>query len=557
MACPHVAGTAALVIASGEGDVRPCLQQTADDLGAPGKDNLYGYGLVDADEAAHSTGNQAPVADAGADQTALVDETVSFDGSGSYDPDGTIVSYEWDFDYDSTTFTVDASGVDLTNPSHIYDSEGPYTVALRVEDDDGDISSISTATLKVTAPDEQAPVIIDATGDIDGTTGEPVTVSATITDNVGVVSATVHYTPIDGTETTASMIEGASDVWSADVPVDSDKVGTITYYISAQDATPNTARDPTTGTYSITVADKDDPGPIPDLSATAVAGGNVELAWSSVTDNIGVVSYNIYRGSSEITNVTGLKHIATTSGTTYTDTSGTEGTTYYYAVTAVDAVGNEADASNSPSATPDATAPAISGVDSSDVTGTSATIIWTTAEASDSVVNYGATTPIMKSTESNLAMVTSHSVTLTGLAPKTLYYYEVQSTDAAGNTATDNNVGAYYTFTTTAPTNKMHIDSIDMTTTKYRDRGWYTSATATVTVVDSAGALVESATVVGQWSGLTSDTDSEATGSNGEVALYSDFVKSARGTFTFTVETVAKDGWTYEPSGNNENSIDA
>jgi PKD repeat protein len=283
MACPHVAGTAALVIASGEGDVRPCLQQTADDLGAPGKDNLYGYGLVDADEAAHSTGNQAPVADAGADQTALVDETVSFDGSGSYDPDGTIVSYEWDFDYDSTTFTVDASGVDLTNPSHIYDSEGPYTVALRVEDDDGDISSISTATLKVTAPDEQAPVIIDATGDIDGTTGEPVTVSATITDNVGVVSATVHYTPIDGTETTASMIEGASDVWSADVPVDSDKVGTITYYISAQDATPNTARDPTTGTYSITVADKDDPGPIPDLSATAVAGGNVELAWSSVT----------------------------------------------------------------------------------------------------------------------------------------------------------------------------------------------------------------------------------------------------------------------------------
>ena len=51
MACPHVAGTAALVIAAG-GDVRQCLQDTADDLGAAGKDNLYGYGLVDADEAA-------------------------------------------------------------------------------------------------------------------------------------------------------------------------------------------------------------------------------------------------------------------------------------------------------------------------------------------------------------------------------------------------------------------------------------------------------------------------------------------------------------------------
>jgi subtilisin len=54
-ASPHVAGTAALVIASGTTSntaVRQRLQTTADDLGATGRDNLYGYGLVDADEAA-------------------------------------------------------------------------------------------------------------------------------------------------------------------------------------------------------------------------------------------------------------------------------------------------------------------------------------------------------------------------------------------------------------------------------------------------------------------------------------------------------------------------
>ena len=50
MACPHVAGTAALVI--GEDNVRQRLQNTAEDLGATGKDNLYGYGLVDAFKAA-------------------------------------------------------------------------------------------------------------------------------------------------------------------------------------------------------------------------------------------------------------------------------------------------------------------------------------------------------------------------------------------------------------------------------------------------------------------------------------------------------------------------
>lgn len=55
MASPHVAGVAVLVIASGVTDpaqVRARLQGTADDLGSTGPDQLYGYGLVDAQEAA-------------------------------------------------------------------------------------------------------------------------------------------------------------------------------------------------------------------------------------------------------------------------------------------------------------------------------------------------------------------------------------------------------------------------------------------------------------------------------------------------------------------------
>lgn len=62
MACPHVAGTAALVMASGitgasagimsPGTVRTRLQETAEDLGAAGRDPLFGFGLVRADLAA-------------------------------------------------------------------------------------------------------------------------------------------------------------------------------------------------------------------------------------------------------------------------------------------------------------------------------------------------------------------------------------------------------------------------------------------------------------------------------------------------------------------------
>jgi serine protease len=52
MASPHVAGVAALIKAKhpdwGPQQIRDALINTAEDLGAPGKDNEYGYGLVDA-----------------------------------------------------------------------------------------------------------------------------------------------------------------------------------------------------------------------------------------------------------------------------------------------------------------------------------------------------------------------------------------------------------------------------------------------------------------------------------------------------------------------------
>ena len=70
MASPHVAGTAALVAASGIQDtsgngsiadeIRARLASTATDIGAPGRDSWYGWGLVDA-AAAAGTGSPPPV----------------------------------------------------------------------------------------------------------------------------------------------------------------------------------------------------------------------------------------------------------------------------------------------------------------------------------------------------------------------------------------------------------------------------------------------------------------------------------------------------------------
>ena len=88
--------------------------------------------------------NIPPIADAGYDQKVLVGETVQFDGSGSYNTDDTIVSYEWNFDDGSTD-----SGVIV---SHIYDVAGDYTVTLTITDDG--LTSSDTAEITVQAPAE-------------------------------------------------------------------------------------------------------------------------------------------------------------------------------------------------------------------------------------------------------------------------------------------------------------------------------------------------------------------------------------------------------------------
>jgi parallel beta-helix repeat protein len=90
--------------------------------------------------------------------------------------------------------------------------------------------------------------------------------------------------------------------------------------------------------------------------------------------------------------------------------------------------------------------PAISSITVSNITQSSATVTWTTAVSSDSVVEYG-TTPGYGLTASDAAMVTSHSITLSGLYPSTTYYYRVKSTD--GNNNTEISFGD--TFTTSSP----------------------------------------------------------------------------------------------------------
>jgi PKD repeat protein len=69
--------------------------------------------------------------------------TASFDGSTSYDPDGTVAQYAWNFG-DGTTGTGETA-------SHAYTAAGTYPVTLTVTDNDGATDSV-TNNVTVTAP---------------------------------------------------------------------------------------------------------------------------------------------------------------------------------------------------------------------------------------------------------------------------------------------------------------------------------------------------------------------------------------------------------------------
>jgi cyanophycinase len=104
------------------------------------RDSLGGTGTDTATITVTSGGNIAPTADAGPDQTVDDGQEVTFDGSGSYDADGTITSYEWTFG--------DGNGATGMIVTHTYASAGTYTATLTVTDNGG-LTDDDTAVITV------------------------------------------------------------------------------------------------------------------------------------------------------------------------------------------------------------------------------------------------------------------------------------------------------------------------------------------------------------------------------------------------------------------------
>ena len=231
--------------------------------------------VTDDDELANSTLVQlkirmlpgSPWADFTYSPTApLVAETVTFDASGSYDPDGTIVSYLWDF---GDSFT--GSGEVVT---HAYSVSGTHTVNLTVVDNDG---LIDTALKQITVYLDETPPVANAGPD--QTVNQYTLVSfdgSASSDNVGVVSYVWKFT--DGTLQT---LTGSNPTYNFTMP------GIFVVTLNVTDAAGNWD----TSTVNITVLDIT--VPVADAGPDQTVNESTEVTFdgSGSTDNVGITSY--------------------------------------------------------------------------------------------------------------------------------------------------------------------------------------------------------------------------------------------------------------------------
>jgi parallel beta-helix repeat protein len=90
------------------------------------------------------TANEAPVADAGGPYIADEGSPITFDASGSTDPDGDDLQYRWDFDNDGTWDT----SYSIT-PSAMYTWNDDHSGSAMVEVSDGTVTDTDTASVTV------------------------------------------------------------------------------------------------------------------------------------------------------------------------------------------------------------------------------------------------------------------------------------------------------------------------------------------------------------------------------------------------------------------------
>lgn len=213
-----------------------------------------------------------------------------------------------------------------------------YTYTVQAYDAAGNVSASSasaSATTQAPPPTADTTAPTAPTG-LTATATSATTINlawAASTDNVAVTGYRVYRGTTQIVQTTArTYTDSALPSGTAQ-----------TYTVRALDAAGNLSAASSSATATTpAVADTTPPSAPTGLTATATSSTAVSLKWTAATDNVAVVKYQVFRGTTLVTEATGLTHV---------DSGRTASTTYTYTVRAVDGAGNLSPASAAASAT--------------------------------------------------------------------------------------------------------------------------------------------------------------------------------------------------------------
>ena len=196
---------------------------------------------------------------------------------------------------------------------------------------------------------------------------------------------------------------------------------------------------------SIGTGSTSEPPGIPGSLSAAAGNQQISLSWTASNS---ATSYNVMRGTASGGPYT---QVSTATSTNWTNTGLTNGTTYYYVVTAVNTAGQSSN-SNQASATPTGGAPVPPAAPAN--LGATAgnqqvSLSWT---ASSGAASYD----VMRGAASGgpytqIATATTTNYIDTGLANGTTYYYVVTAVSSAGQSSNSNQASATPTGGTPAP----------------------------------------------------------------------------------------------------------
>jgi glucose/arabinose dehydrogenase len=353
--------------------------------------------------------NQPPIAVATANPTSgAAPLTVAFDGRASSDPDGDTLTYAWDLDGDGAFDDGTAATASTT-----YTQPGTRTATLRVTDPSG---ASGTASVAISVGNTPPLAVIDAP--TSGTTwkvGDIITFSGHATD------------PQEGTlgpgALTWSLVLGHCPSTCHEHPVQSWSGVASGSFVAPDHEYPShldlrlTATD--SGGSSSTTSVRLDPQTVDLTFATAPSG--LTLAVGSTSQTAPFTRRAIVGSTLSVS----APSPQATGGTAYDFLSWSDGGPQTHNIVV--------NTSGSYLASYQARAggPVISQLTARPGPGR-VTITWTTDVPADSQVQYGPTTTYGSTTPLDRTLVTGHSVTITGLARRTLYSFQVLSRDAAG-----------------------------------------------------------------------------------------------------------------------------